>query len=44
MGPRRPHSTVLTEAQQAIVVEVRRHTLLPAHPIRYVQPDRLRLE
>ncbi len=29
MGPRRPHSTVLTEAQEAIVVEFRRRTLLP---------------
>ena len=29
MGPRRPCSTVLTEAQEAIVVEFRRRTLLP---------------
>src|SRR3954464_8283353 len=29
MGPRRPRSTVLTEAEEAIVVEFRRHTLLP---------------
>src|ERR671917_2878467 len=29
MGPRRPRSSVLTEAEEAIVVEVRRRTLLP---------------
>src|ERR687893_2262214 len=29
MGPRRPRSTVLTEAEEAIVVELRRRTLLP---------------
>src|ERR671927_678488 len=29
MGPRRPRSTVLTEAEEAIVVEFRRRTLLP---------------
>jgi transposase InsO family protein len=29
MGPARPHSTVLTEAEEAIVVEFRRRTLLP---------------
>jgi transposase InsO family protein len=29
MGPSRPHSTVLTEAEEAIVVEFRRRTLLP---------------
>ena len=29
MGPRQPHSTVLTEAEEAIVVEFRRRTLLP---------------
>jgi len=29
MGPRRPHSSVLTEAEEAIVVEFRRRTLLP---------------
>jgi len=29
MGPSRPRSTVLTEAEQAIVVEFRRRTLLP---------------
>ena len=29
MGPRRPRSTVLTEAEEAIAVEFRRRTLLP---------------
>src|SRR4051794_22300291 len=29
MGPKRPRSTVLTEAEEAIVVEFRRRTLLP---------------
>ena len=29
MGPGRPRSTVLTEAEEAIVVEFRRRTLLP---------------
>lgn len=29
MGPRRPRSTVLTEAEEAVVVEFRRRTLLP---------------
>src|ERR671911_1756658 len=29
MGPRRPRSSVLTEAEEAIVVESRRRTLLP---------------
>ena len=29
MGPRRPRGTVLTEAEEAIVVEFRRRTLLP---------------
>src|SRR3954467_1351265 len=29
MGPTRPHSSVLTEAEEAIVVEFRRRTLLP---------------
>ena len=29
MGPRRPRSTVLTEAEEATVVEFRRRTLLP---------------
>jgi transposase InsO family protein len=29
MGPARPRSTVLSEAEEAIVVEFRRHTLLP---------------
>ena len=29
MGPRRPRRTVLTEAEEAIVVEFRRRTLLP---------------
>ena len=29
MGPSRPRSTVLTEAEEAIVVEFRRRTLLP---------------
>ena len=29
MGPRRPRSTTLTEAEEAIVVEFRRRTLLP---------------
>src|SRR5688572_10588320 len=29
MGPHRPRSTVLTEAEEAIVVEFRRRTLLP---------------
>jgi transposase len=33
MGPRRPRSSVLTEAEEAIVVEFRRRTLLPPpHP------------
>jgi transposase-like protein len=29
MGPNRPHSTVLTEAEEAVIVEFRRRTLLP---------------
>ena len=29
MGPTAPHSTVLTPAEEAMVVEFRRHTLLP---------------
>ena len=29
MGPRRPHSTVLSEADEAIIIEFRRRTLLP---------------
>jgi hypothetical protein len=29
MGPRSPHSTVLTLAEEAMVVEFRRRTLLP---------------
>jgi transposase InsO family protein len=29
MGPSRPHSSVLTEAEEAIIVEFRRRTLLP---------------
>ncbi len=29
MGPSRPHSTVLTEVEEAIVIEFRRRTLLP---------------
>ena len=29
MGPRQPRSSVLTEAEEAIVVEFRRRTLLP---------------
>jgi len=29
MGPRRPRSSVLTEIEEAIVVEFRRRTLLP---------------
>src|SRR5215210_1800230 len=29
MGPKRPRSTTLTEAEEAIVVEFRRRTLLP---------------
>jgi hypothetical protein len=29
MGPSRPKSTVLTEIEEAIVVEFRRRTLLP---------------
>ena len=33
MGPKRPRSTVLTEAEEAIVVEFRRRTLLPLDDI-----------
>jgi hypothetical protein len=33
MGPRRPRSSVLTEAEEAIVVEFRRRTLLPLDDI-----------
>src|SRR5215218_4423267 len=29
MGPKRPRSTTLTEAEEAIIVEFRRRTLLP---------------
>jgi transposase-like protein len=32
MGPSRPSSTVLSEAEEAIVVEFRRRTLLPHAP------------
>jgi len=28
-GPKAPHSTILTEAEEAMVVAFRRHTLLP---------------
>ena len=28
-GPKAPHSTTLTEAEEAAVIEFRRHTLLP---------------
>ena len=28
-GPREPRSTVLTEAEEAMIVAFRRHTLLP---------------
>ena len=33
MGPRQPRSTVLTEAEEAIIVEFRRRTLLPLDDI-----------
>ncbi len=33
MGPRQPRSSVLTEAEEAIVVEFRRRTLLPLDDI-----------
>ena len=31
-GPKAPHSTTLTEAEEAMVVAFRRHTLLPSIP------------
>ena len=29
MGPKQPHSTVLTREEEALIVTFRRHTLLP---------------
>jgi hypothetical protein len=29
MGPKQPHSTVLTKEEEAVIVALRRHTLLP---------------
>ncbi len=29
MGPKQPHSTVLTKEEEALIVTFRRHTLLP---------------
>src|SRR5687768_5803555 len=29
MGPKQPHSTVLTQEEEALIVTCRRHTLLP---------------
>jgi len=34
MGPTTPHSTVLTSAEDAMVVEFRRRTLLPLDDVR----------
>jgi hypothetical protein len=33
MGPAQPRSTVLTEAEEAIIVEFRRRTLLPLNDV-----------
>ena len=39
-GPREPRSTVLTEAQEAMIVAFRRHTLLPLDDFLYaLQPS-----
>ena len=43
MGPSRPRSSVLTEAEEAVVVEFRRRTLLPLDdvpPRRTTEPGR----
>ena len=41
-GPKAPHSTTLTEAEQAMVVAFRRHTLLPLNDCLYaLQPSKL---
>lgn len=38
-GPKIPHSTILTEAEEAMVVVFRRHTLLPLDDCLYaMQP------
>jgi len=36
MGPRQPHSTVLTAEQEAMIVAFRRQTLLPRRAIVYM--------
>ena len=39
-GPKEPHSTVLTESEEAAVVAFRRHTLLPLDDCLYaLQPS-----
>jgi hypothetical protein len=39
-GPKAPHSTTLTEAEEAMVVAFRRHTLLPLYDCLYaLQPS-----
>jgi hypothetical protein len=39
-GPKAPHSTTLTEAEEAMVVAFRRHTLLPLDDCLYaLQPS-----
>jgi len=39
-GPKEPRSTVLTEAEEAMIVAFRRHTLLPLDDCLYVlQPS-----
>ena len=43
-GPKEPHSTILTEAEEAMIVAFRRHTLLPLDDCLYaLQPSIPRL-
>ena len=39
MGPTAPHSTVLTPAEEAMVIEFRRRTLLPLDDVLGCLPD-----
>jgi hypothetical protein len=44
-GPKEPRSTVLTEAEEAMIVAFRRHTLLPLDDWLYaVQPSTSRVQ
>src|SRR5918999_212367 len=39
MGPKQPHSTVLTKEEEALIVTFRRHTLLPLDDGLYALPS-----